>query len=73
LEGYFSVYGFSNCENITFSLLKDTPHVKEWWETYYEQKDERESSLLSPTPTKNHFRDAIKENIILSGDMNINT
>ena len=22
-----------------FALLKATPHVKDWWETYYEQKD----------------------------------
>ena len=29
LEGYFSVHDFSNRENITFSLLKVTPHVKD--------------------------------------------
>ena len=29
LEGYFSVHGFSNWENITFALLKLPPHVKD--------------------------------------------
>ena len=41
LEGYFSVHDFSNRENITFALLKVAPHVKDQWETYCEQKDER--------------------------------
>jgi hypothetical protein len=27
-EGYFYVHNFSDRENITFSLLKDLPHVK---------------------------------------------
>ena len=36
LEGYFSVHKFSNKENITFTLLKSLPHVKHWWETYWE-------------------------------------
>ena len=39
LEGYFSVHDFFDQENITFSLLKSAPHVKEWWETYCERKD----------------------------------
>ena len=29
LEGYFSVHDFSNQENITFSLLKASPHIKD--------------------------------------------
>jgi hypothetical protein len=29
LEGYFSIHNFSNRENITFSLLKVVPHVKD--------------------------------------------
>ena len=29
LEGYFFVHNFLNRENITFSLLKDVPHVKD--------------------------------------------
>ena len=40
LEGYFSVHDFSNWEKIIFALLKATPHVKDWWETYCENKDQ---------------------------------
>ena len=29
LEGYFSIHDFSDRENITFSLLKAAPHVKD--------------------------------------------
>ena len=55
LEGYFSFHDFSNRENITFFLLKATLHVKDWWENYYEQRDEREPSLFSAKPTWNSF------------------
>ena len=34
LEGYFYVHQFSSREKIVFALLKATPHVKDWWETY---------------------------------------
>ena len=61
LEGYFSVHDFSDWEKIIFALLKATPHVKDWWETYCEKKDETEASLFSIVPTWNSFRDAIKE------------
>eukprot|EP00253_Pinus_taeda_P025886 PITA_25886 len=61
LEGYFSVHDFSNWEKITFALVKAAPHVKHWWETYCEQKDESTSSLFSAAPTWNSFWDAIKE------------
>ena len=44
-----------------FALLKAAPHVKDRWETYYEQKDESEPSLFSAAPTWNSLRDAIKE------------
>jgi hypothetical protein len=37
LEGYFSVHNFSDREKIIFVLLKALPHVKNWWETYWEQ------------------------------------
>jgi hypothetical protein len=33
LKGYFSVHNFSDRENITFSLLKVVPHVKDWQDT----------------------------------------
>jgi hypothetical protein len=38
LEGYFSVHNFSDREKITFALLKVVPHVKDWWDTYSEQR-----------------------------------
>ena len=46
LEGYLSVHDFFDQEKITFSLLKAAPHVKDWWETYCERKDEEELSLF---------------------------
>jgi hypothetical protein len=61
LEGYFSVHNFSNKEKITFALLKAVPHVKDWWETFCEQKETEETSLFSVTATWESFRDAIKE------------
>ena len=42
LEGYFSIHNFSNREKITFALLKAVPHVKDWWETFCEQKETEE-------------------------------
>ena len=55
LEGYFSIQDFSSREKITFELLKATPHVKDQWETYCEQKDESIGSLFLATPTWNSF------------------
>jgi hypothetical protein len=37
LEGYFYVHNFFDGEKITFALLKALPHVKHWWETYWEK------------------------------------
>jgi hypothetical protein len=51
LEEYFSIHNFSNRENITFALLKVVPHVKDWWETFCEQKETEETSLFSVTAT----------------------
>ena len=61
IEGYFLVHDFSNREKIIFALLKATPHVKDWCETYCEKNDEREPSLFSAAPTWNYFQYAIKE------------
>eukprot|EP00253_Pinus_taeda_P029925 PITA_29925 len=61
LEGCFSVHEFSSREKIVFALLKAAPHVKDWWETYCEQKDESTSSLFSAASTWDSFRNAIKE------------
>jgi hypothetical protein len=55
LEGYFSVHDFFDREKIIFLLLKATPHVKDWWETYCEKKNEEEPSLFSVIPTLNYF------------------
>jgi hypothetical protein len=61
LKGYFSMHNFSNRENITFSLLKVIPHVKDWWETFCEEKETKEPSLFTVTTTWEFFRDVIKE------------
>jgi hypothetical protein len=60
LQGYFSVYNFSNRENITFSLLKVVPHVKGWWETYCDQTSTGESEMFGTEPTCASFVDALK-------------
>jgi hypothetical protein len=39
LEGYLSIHNFSKRETITFALLKAVPHVKDWWETFYEKNE----------------------------------
>jgi hypothetical protein len=61
LEGYFSIHNFSNRENIAFALLKVVPHVKDWWETFYEKKETEETSLFTLATTWESFMDAIKE------------
>ena len=61
LEGYFLVHDFSDWERISFPLLKATPHVKDWWEAYWEQQGEWEPSLSSATPTWNYLQDAMKD------------
>jgi hypothetical protein len=61
LEGYFYVHNFSNREKITFALFKVVPHVKDWWETFCEQKKIEEPSLFLVTATWESFRDVIKE------------
>jgi hypothetical protein len=61
LEGYFSVHNFSDRENITFSLLKAIHHVKDWWDTYFEQRAIEESTIFVVAPTWDCFQDAIKE------------
>jgi hypothetical protein len=51
LEGYFSVHNFSDKEKITFTLLKALPHVKHWWETYWEQSSTEEYGIYGIEPT----------------------
>jgi hypothetical protein len=61
LEGYFSVHNFSDKEKITFTLLKALPHVKHWWETYWEKSSTEESGIYGADPTWDFFVDAVKE------------
>jgi hypothetical protein len=61
LEGYFLVYNFFDREKITFALLKVAPHVKDWWDTYSEQRAIEESTIFVVATTWDSFRDAIKE------------
>jgi hypothetical protein len=61
LEAYCFVHKFSNRENITFALLKFIPHVKDWWETFYEKKETEEPSLFVVMATWESFNDSIKE------------
>jgi hypothetical protein len=51
LKGYFSVYDFSDRENITFSLLKVVPHVKDLCETYYEKTSTDKYEMFGTEPS----------------------
>jgi hypothetical protein len=42
-------------------LLKDVPHVRDWWETYYEKRAIEESAIFMVAPTWDYFMDVIKE------------
>jgi hypothetical protein len=55
------VHNFSDRENITFSLLKAIPHVKDWWDTYSDQRVVEESAIFLVSHTWDSFQDAIKE------------
>ena len=57
----FSVHNFFDREKITFVLLKVVPRVKDWWETFCEQKKIKGSTLFAVAPTWGSFGDAIKE------------
>jgi hypothetical protein len=61
LEGYFSIHNFFDRENITFALLKALPHVKHWWENYWEKISREDSGIYGIEPTWDFFVDAVKE------------
>jgi hypothetical protein len=61
VEGYFFIDNFSDKEKITFALLKSLPHVKHWWETYWEKSSTEESRIYGADPTWDFFMDAVKE------------
>jgi hypothetical protein len=65
LEGYFSPQKISDREKITFALLKDLPHVKHWWETYWDKSSTEESRIYGAKPTWDFFVDAVKEQYYL--------
>jgi hypothetical protein len=67
LEGYFSVHNFFDREKITFALLKVVPHVKDWWDTYSNQRSIEESTIFVVSPAWDSFWDAIKEKYYLVG------
>jgi hypothetical protein len=46
LEDYFYVHNFSDRENITFFILKVVPHVKNWWDSYYEKNSIEEFRMF---------------------------
>jgi hypothetical protein len=52
---------FFDREKITFTLLKALPHVKHWWETYWEKSSTEESGIYGVEPTWDFFVDVVKE------------
>jgi hypothetical protein len=68
LEGYFSVDNFSDKEKITFALLKALPHIKHWWETYWEKSSTEESRIYGVDSTWDFFVDAVKKQYYLVGN-----
>ena len=61
LEGYFSIHNFFNREKITFGLLKEFPHVQNWWGTYCEQNSSDESGMFETNPSWASFIDVVRE------------
>ena len=51
IEVYFFVDNFSDRGKITFALLKALPHVKHWWETYWEKISIEDSGIYGVDPT----------------------
>jgi hypothetical protein len=68
LEDYFSVHDFLEREKITFSHLKALPHVKHWWETYWEESSIEDFGIYGVDPTWDFFVDAVKEQYYLVGN-----
>jgi hypothetical protein len=68
LEGYFSVHNFYDKENITFTLLKALPHVKNWCETYWEKISTKDYGIYGAEATWNFFVDVVKEQYYLVGN-----
>jgi hypothetical protein len=50
------------------ALLKALPHVKHWWETYWEKSSTEESGIYGADLTWDFFVDAVKEQYYLVGN-----
>jgi hypothetical protein len=61
LEGYLSIQKNFDKENITFVLLKALPHVKHWWETFWEKSSTEEYGIYGVDSTWYFFVDEVKE------------
>jgi hypothetical protein len=57
----FFFHNFFDREKITFLLLKVVPHVKDWWETFCEKNEIKESTLFVVAPTWGSLRYVIEE------------
>ena len=68
LQGYFFVHNFLIGENITFTLLIALPHIKHWWETYWEKISTEESGIYGAETTWDFFVDAVKEQYYYVGN-----
>ena len=55
LEGYFFVHHFSDREKITSALLKALPHVKHWWETYWEKSSTEDFGIYGVELVTHYF------------------
>jgi hypothetical protein len=61
LEGYYSVQKIYDSEKITFVLLKSLPHVRAWWEGYWERYTQMNLHHSGENPLGWTFVDSLKE------------
>ena len=59
---------FFDNKKITFALLKSLPHVKYWWDGYYESHAKDEYELFKTEPTWAYFVDAVKKEFYSVGN-----
>jgi hypothetical protein len=68
LKGYYSVQKKFDSEKITFALLKALPHVRAWWEGYWDRYTGDESTLFWREPTWEAFVDSLKDDFYPIGN-----
>jgi hypothetical protein len=61
LDGCYSIQKISDIENITFTLLESLPHVKYWWECYYERHYKDDYMEFRIETNWEAFVDSLKE------------